>query len=255
MKRNRLGILVVANVLVLVFGSLTVWAAANSGDARLKLVAQDKLFHASIGDNVSVRVEDGIATLEGTVESVGSKERAEKEVSKIGGITRVANYLSVRSEGADDSSILNLASRRIRGYAFYGIFDNVELSSNDGNVMLTGQVTQPWRREDIARIVAMVPGVRALRNNLEVLPVSPFDDEIRLRVARAIYRDPGLARYGIQAYPPIHIVVKNGNVTLTGVVNNPVEKALAERAARFAATYFNLENKLLVESEMKRANG
>ncbi len=253
MRRNRLGLGVLTGVLVLVLGSLTAWAASNSDDARLQSLAQDKLFHAKVGEKVVVRVEDGIATLEGTVDSAGQRERAVKEVWKVTGITQITDKLGVEYTGANDSVILKEAGRRVRGYAFYSIFDNVELASENGHVVLTGQVTQPWRREDIARLVAMVPGVRALENNLEVLPLSPFDDEIRLRVARAVYREPGLVRYGIQSYPPIHIVVKNGNVMLTGIVNNPVEKALAERAARFAATYFSLENRLLVETEMKQA--
>jgi len=253
MKTNRYGVWGVAGLLVLAFGSLTVMAASNSGDARIQAVAQDKLFHARVGDNVAVRVEEGVATLDGAVDSIGQKERAVKEVWKVGGVTQITDKLRVEAAGADDNLILNEASRRIRRYAFYSIFDNVELLSKDGMVVLKGQVTQPWRRADIARLVEMVPGVRGLENSLEVLPVSPFDDQIRLRVARAIYREPGLSRYGIQANPPIHIVVKNGNVMLTGVVNNAVEKALAERAARFAATYFGLENKLLVETEMNRA--
>jgi hyperosmotically inducible protein len=253
MKTNRYGVWGAASLLVLTFGSLTVMADSSSGDARIQAVAQDKLFHARVGDNVAVRVEEGVATLDGAVDSIGQKERAVKEVWKVEGVTQITDKLRVEAAGADDSVILKEASRRIRKYAFYSIFDNVDLSSKDGMVVLKGQVTQPWRRADIARIVEMVPGVRAMENSLEVLPVSPFDDEIRLRVARAIYREPGLSRYSIQAYPPIHIVVKNGNVRLTGVVNNAVEKALAERAARFAATYFGLENNLLVESEMNRA--
>jgi hyperosmotically inducible protein len=253
MKTNRYGVWGAASLLVLAFGSLTVMAASTSGDARIQAAAQDKLFHARVGDKVAVRVVDGVATLEGAVDSIGQKERAVKEVWKVEGVTQITDKLTVGAAAADDGVILTEASRRIRRYAFYGIFDNVELSSKEGNVVLKGQVTQPWRRADIARIVEMVPGVRTLENNLEVLPVSAFDDEVRLRVARAIYREPGLSRYSIQAYPPIHIVVKNGNVMLTGVVNNAVEKALAERAARFAATYFGFENKLLVESEMNRA--
>jgi len=157
------------------------------------------------------------------------------------------------SSSITDDKILLEAGRQIRRYAFYSIFDNVLLEARDGRVVVSGEVMHPWRSKDIERIVLRISGVRSVENRLEVLPLSPFDDEIRYRVARAIYKDPGLQRYGIQANPPIHIVVRNGNVTLTGVVHTLLEKALAERAARFAATYFGLENKLLVETEMRRA--
>ena len=159
------------------------------------------------------------------------------------------------SSSITDDKILLEAGRQIRRYAFYSIFDNVLLEARDGRVVVSGEVMHPWRSKDIERIVLRISGVRSVDNRLEVLPLSPFDDEIRYRVARAIYRDPALQRYGIQANPPIHVVVRNGNVTLTGVVHTLLEKAVAERAARFAATYFGLENKLVVETDTRRAAG
>ena len=219
-------------------------------DAEMSSKAQDKLYHEKVGPNVQVKVEDAVATLEGSVDSIGLKEKAAKTVSKVDGITEVANNLQVSA--TDDGNILKQAGKRIRTYAYYSIFDDVQLQSLGGHLVLTGQVTQPWRRTEIENLVETIAGVQRVENKLEVLPVSSFDDQIRLRVARAIYRDPVLSRYAIQANPPIHIVVKNGNVRLTGVVNSPVEKAVAQRAARFAATYFNLENDLQVESEMAR---
>jgi hyperosmotically inducible periplasmic protein len=219
-------------------------------DAEMRSRAQDKLYHEKVGPNVQVKVEDAVATLEGVVDSIGLKEKAAKAISKVDGITDVANNLQVVA--ANDDSILKQAGKRIRTYAYYSIFDDVALQSLGGHLVLTGHVTQPWRKSDIENLVETIPGVQRVENKLEVLPLSSFDDQIRLRVARAIYRDPVLSRYAIQANPPIHIVVKNGNVRLTGVVNNAVEKAVAQRAARFAATYFNLENDLVVESEMPR---
>ncbi len=115
-------------------------------------------------------------------------------------------------------------------------------------LVVRGQVTQPWRRADVGRILEMVPGVRSLENEVEVLPLSGMDDSIRRQVAAAIYRNPVLSRYGVRANPPIHIIVKNGNVVLTGFVHTTLEKSVAERAARFAATYFSLENQLQVEN-------
>jgi osmotically-inducible protein OsmY len=253
MKNHGLIRLMIMSTVMLALTTTTVLANARFKDSELQAQAQSKLYQKKIGPNVLVKVEDGMATLSGTVASLWLKQKADKEVSRIPGISGVMNSISVDAGEVSDGKILREASRRIRGYSFYSIFDNIELKSQNGHLQLLGQVTQPWRREDIGRIVSMVSGVRAVENTLEVLPLSSYDNEIRLLLAKAIYRDPALSRYGIQPYPPIHIIVKNGNVTLTGVVNNPVEKALAERAARFAATYFSLDNQLRVESESAMA--
>jgi hypothetical protein len=93
-----------------------------------------------------------------------------------------------------------------------------------------------------------VRGVAGFENNLEVLPTSNFDDQIRVRVARAIYGDPVFLGYRNQALPPIHIIVKNGNVRLVGVVANQLDRTKAEMDARLAATYFGLTNELRVEN-------
>jgi hyperosmotically inducible protein len=91
--------------------------------------------------------------------------------------------------------------------------------------------------------------VAELENNLEVLPTSEDDDRLRLAIARAIYNDPFFIHYGNQALPPIHIIVKNGDVTLEGVVANKLDRVKAETDAQFAATYFNLTDNLRIESK------
>ena len=250
MKRRNRGLVFV--LAAMVSSSMTALATSKTSDLKLQVEAQDKLFHAKVGEMVIVRVEDGVATLEGTVESVGRKSIASKQVKKVDGISRVEEKIEVRA-GMDDARVLAEAGKQIRRYSFYTIFDHIALGVRDGNLTLTGFALHPWRKEDVGRIVAMVPGVRTVTNSIEVLPVSPMDSEVRLRVARAIYADPTLSKYAIQANPPIHIVVKNGNVTLSGVVHSTIEKALAERAARFAATFFNLDNQLQVELEMAKA--
>ena len=90
---------------------------------------------------------------------------------------------------------------------------------DEGQVELLGQVSSPIKKSDLGRIAQHVPGVTGVTNELKVLPLSPFDNQIRYQVARAIYADPVLSRYGIQAVPSIHIIVDNGHVTLEGVVN------------------------------------
>jgi hyperosmotically inducible protein len=111
------------------------------------------------------------------------------------------------------------------------IFDDVKALVQDGEVTLTGKVTAEYKKQDVGRIVGRIEGVRKLRNHIGVLPASPFDDELRYRASRAIYTNPAFWSYASMARPPIHVIVENGHVTLTGVVASDVERALARSLA------------------------
>jgi len=131
---------------------------------------------------------------------------------------------------------------------YYGIFDNLGFEiGQKGTVTLTGQVTRPSLKSDAERVVKSVEGVEQVINKIEVLPTSPNDDRIRLNVYRAIYRHDALERYGLGANPPIHIIVKNGNVTLEGVVNSKMDSQIAEMQARGVPLTFSIKNNLRVE--------
>jgi len=118
-------------------------------------------------------------------------------------------------------------ARSVNRYAHFTIFDDVNATVNDGVVTLTGRVTMPYKRDDLMKRVANVDGVREVRDDIQVLPVSQFDDQLRYRIARAIYGNPNFWNYAIGPNPPIHIIVEHGHVTLTGVVNNDVDRRLA----------------------------
>lgn len=130
---------------------------------------------------------------------------------------------------------------------FYGVFDNLAFKYEDGVVTLYGQVARPTLRKDAERVVEKVAGVEDVVNKIEVLPLSSFDDRIRLATYRAIYRQPGLDRLSFQAVPPIHIIVKNGNVTLEGVVNNKGDATRAYIAANGVPGVFSVTNNLRIE--------
>lgn len=130
---------------------------------------------------------------------------------------------------------------------FYGVFDNLAFKYEDGVVTLYGQVARPTLRKDAERVVEKVAGVEDVVNKIEVLPLSSFDDRIRLATYRAIYRQPGLDRLSFQAVPPIHIIVKNGNVTLEGVVNNKGDATRAFIAANGVPGVFSVTNNLRIE--------
>ena len=132
--------------------------------------------------------------------------------------------------------------------------DNLSVRVVGGNLELLGQVSQPYKKADLQRIVQRVPGVTSVTNEVEVLPLSFNDDNLRLRIARAIYREPALSRYAIQPVPPIHIIVKNGHVTLEGVVNNELEKNVAAMRASSAGLSFGpVQNNLRVENPKKKS--
>jgi hyperosmotically inducible periplasmic protein len=132
---------------------------------------------------------------------------------------------------------------------FYGVFDNLSFKYEDGTVTLFGQVSRPTLRSDAKRVVERVTGVEEVVNKIEVLPLSNFDDRIRLATYRAIYRQPGLDRLSLQAVPPIHIIVKNGNVTLEGVVLNKSDATRAFIAANGVPGVFSVKNNLRIEKE------
>jgi hyperosmotically inducible protein len=152
-----------------------------------------------------------------------------------------------------DAELAKQVRHEIVMYPRYSIWDDLSFRVENGQVELMGAVNQPWKKADIQRLVQRVEGVTAVTNRVKVLPLSPNDDRIRLQVARAIYRDPVLSRYSIQAVPPIHIIVENGHVTLTGVVNNEMEKNVAGiRASGASLSFGPVVNNLRVENPSKK---
>ena len=132
---------------------------------------------------------------------------------------------------------------------YYNVFDNLSFKVDPGGVVtLMGQVTTPTLKSDAGNVVKKVEGVTAVNNQIEVLPLSPNDNQIRRAVARAIYGHTALAdRYGFQAMPSIHIIVKNGNVDLEGVVANEGDKNIAGIQAKTVPGVFAVRNNLRVE--------
>jgi hyperosmotically inducible periplasmic protein len=131
---------------------------------------------------------------------------------------------------------------------YYGVFDNLEYKVEGDTATLYGQVQNPLTRHDAERRVAKIEGVDHVINNIQVLPVSGFDDSIRAREYRAIFRSGSLYRYAMGVNPSIHIVVKNGHVTLEGAVSNQMDSQLAYIAARGVPGVFSVTNNLHVGS-------
>jgi hyperosmotically inducible protein len=163
------------------------------------------------------------------------------------GVAAASNKNNVNMPQSD-ADIARQVRHEVLMYPSYSIWDDVNFRVSHGQVELLGAVSQPFKKKDFERLVQRIPGVTSVANDLKVLPLSPNDDRLRLQVARAIYGSSAFTRYAIQANPPIHIIVDNGHVTLTGVVNSPLEKQLAGMRASSAGLSFGpVTNNLEVE--------
>ena len=134
---------------------------------------------------------------------------------------------------------------------YYSIFDDLSFRVDGTTVTLMGQVVRPTLKSDAENVVKRIEGVDKVINKIEVLPLSGFDDRIRRAEYRAIYGDPSLERYALQAVGPIHIIVNNGHVTLKGVVANAMDKNIAGIRANGVPGLFSVDNQLQVEEESK----
>lgn len=134
---------------------------------------------------------------------------------------------------------------------YFGVFDDLGFRADPGGrITLLGQVTRPALKADAENVIKRIEGVTAVINNIEVLPLSPMDDQLRRAVYRAVYGDSSLSiRYGYRALPSIHIIVKNGNVRLEGVVANETDRNIAFLRANGVAGAFKVENDLRIEGK------
>jgi hyperosmotically inducible periplasmic protein len=135
---------------------------------------------------------------------------------------------------------------------YYSVFDNLAFRvSDDNRVELMGQVSRPTLKSDAERVARAIEGVESVVNDIEVLPTSPNDDRIRVAVHRAIYGHDALQSYGLRSVPPIHIIVKNGSVTLEGVVAKEMDKNIANMQANSISGVFAVTNNLRVQGSQR----
>ena len=152
-----------------------------------------------------------------------------------------------------DLQVFNDISNAVMRYTHFSVFDNVDASVKDGVVTLTGQVTMPYKRDDIEKRVSRIDGVKQVTSKITVLPVSQFDDQLRYRIARAIYGNPNFWNYAIGPNPPIHIVVDHSHVALEGVVLNDADRIIAKTIASNQFGVMSVKNNLKTDAEAKDA--
>jgi hyperosmotically inducible protein len=153
---------------------------------------------------------------------------------------------------ADENRMVQEIRHKLITMPYYGIFDDIGFTVNNGTVTLVGEVTQPgFLKDNAEKAVRSVEGVTNVVNNIEILPLSTNDDRIRRAVYGAIYGDPALStRLGYRAVPSLHIIVKNGHVRLEGVVANQFDANLARiRANAVPGVFGQVENDLQVEGK------
>jgi hyperosmotically inducible protein len=157
-----------------------------------------------------------------------------------------ASAATTRDQITDQQRLSKEVRHALVMLPWYGVFDNLEYTMNGSEVVLSGQVVQPTTKFDAEKSVKHVEGVTSVLNNITVLPLSGFDDQIRRAEYRSIFSESQLSRYSIGAVPSIHIIVSNGHVTLTGIVNNQMDYNIAKIRALSVPGVFSVTNNLRV---------
>ena len=216
-----------------------------STDQALKTRVEQRLNERRVR-GIKVAAQGGSVTLSGNVASAGAKQDLIADTLKVDGVKEIVSELTV-GKAESDQKLAERVADQMRRSSYFTVFDDVEIGVDNGAVTLTGYVTQPIKSEDLARRAAHVDGVREFVNKLEVLPASLGDDRLRSIIANTLYRDPTFSNYASQAVPPIHIIVRDSSVLLTGVVNSEVERRQAENIVRGIPGIIGVQNTLRVE--------
>ena len=222
--------------------------AASRYDGQVQNAVTQKLASKNQYKNVNANVEDGIVTLTGTVDLYQRKLDAAKLAKKIPNAQGVRNLITVAGANVSDEQLEQKLATKLTyvRVGYDSTFDYFALGVKDGVVTVAGQDRTGVGKQEALAEIANMPGVKDVIDQVSVAPVSNFDDGLRLRAARAIYRDPVLAKYAIDPARPIRIIIANGHVTLYGVVNNAMDKQVAGIRAGQLFGAFSVDNKLEV---------
>jgi hyperosmotically inducible periplasmic protein len=238
-----------AILLLLVCGVFPVIAQAKAGrfDEQIQQDVNKYLQSKKEFRGVHASVDDQIVLLEGGVNLYIDKVNLEKKVKKIKNVDGVRNHVQVESSVPDSQLQQTLADKLRYDRVGYGIaFNAITLEVKDGAVTLGGSVRDYPARDSAIALAETTPGVKDITDNIEVSPTSISDDQLRVKLYRAIYGAPTLRKYEMDPQKPIRIVVENGKVTLYGVVDNAMDKQIAGTQARGVPGTFSVDNQLVV---------
>ncbi len=223
---------------------------ARADDAAVQKKIESRLAKAGLdqGADIQVEVRNGVASLSGITLSLRDRRAAEKAASKEA--KTVDSRLQVFPEKRSDAELEKDVADAILGYVYYGVFDSVAAGVHDGVAVLRGSVLNEYRRDQIADRVARVAGLRDLKNEIRVQPVSFFDDRLRRELWAKIYGDRNglFVRFAGTVNPPVRIIVENGRVTLTGYVGTELEQSVLGHIAR-GTLAFSVDNQVQLESD------
>lgn len=201
--------------------------------------------------NVKVTVDNGIATLTGTVDLYEYKQQADRLTHKVKGISAVRNEIQVAGPSVPDQELQQKLVEKLQydrvGYG--NAFNSITVGVHDGVVTLGGHARTPVDRDSALALVSTYPGVKDVNDEVQVDPVSIMDDRTRLAVARAIYSYPSLNKYAMDPAAPIRVSVQNGNVELYGVVDSQADKDTAYLRANAVPGVFSVKNYLQVANQ------
>ena len=250
-KMNRLHLVFfLAVVLAMQMWPQKAQAAAGRYDQEIQQQAAKVLSTKDKWKGITANTEDGIVTLEGSVSLYVDKVDAGRKIGKINHADGVRNHVQVEGNVLDNELQSKLADKLSYDRIGYGImFNALSLKVEDGVVTVGGDVRDYPSRDSAVAIVATTPGVKDVIDEINVLPTSNFDDDLRIRVARAIYGQATMRRYAMVSQKPIRIIVDNGHVTLYGVVDNKMDKQIAETQAKSVPGAFSVDNKLVVANQ------
>ena len=223
--------------------------AAARYDSQIQTAVSQKLAAKKQFRDVQSTVENGIVTLTGTVDLYQRKLDAAKLARRSARAQGVRNLITVAGPNVSDEQLQQKLAQKLTyvRVGYDNTFDYFALGVKDGVVTVEGQDRTGVGRDEALADVYNQPGVKDVIANISVEPVSMFDDGLRLRTARAIYRDPVLSKYAIDPAQPIRIIVENGHVTLYGIVDSTMDKTVAGLRAGQIFGAFTVENKLEVK--------
>lgn len=225
--------------------------AASRFDNQIQTTITRKLAAKRQLSDVRFTVDDGIVTLTGTVDLYQRKLDAAKLARKTEKVTGVRNLITVAGANVPDATLEQKLARKLSYVRvdYDNTFDYFALGVKDGVVTVEGADRTGVGRDEALADIYNQPGVKDVIENISIEPVSLFDDGLRLRAARAIYRDPVLSKYAIDPAHPIRIIVVNGHVTLYGAVDSTMDKTVAGIRANQLFGAFSVDNKLVVEKD------
>jgi len=226
-------------------------APATRYDNQIQTTVAQKLAAKKQFQEVKSTAADGIVTLTGTVDLYQRKLDAAKLARKTSNVQGVRNLITVEGPSVSDAQLEQKLARKLTyvRVGYDSAFDYFALGVKDGVVTVEGQDLTGVGRDEALADIYNQPGVKDVIANISLEPVSPFDDGLRIRTARAIYRDPVLSKYAIDPAHPIRIIVDNGHVTLYGAVDSTMDKTVAGLRANQIFGAFSVDNKLVLEKD------